>query len=152
MTSDTMKFTRARGAILLAAIGVGLSACTSVPAQTTSAETGGAPALQTQYGPVIGTQEGAGKSVNVFRGVPYGASTEGRRFQVAADPSPWSDPRSADSFGSECPQRPSGDIPVFRSWANTVGTSEDCLFLNVWTRGLSDGKKRPIMVWLHGGR
>ena len=40
---------------------------------------------------------------------------------------------------------------MFKSWENSVGTSEDCLFLNVWTRGLSDGKKRPIMVWLHGG-
>ena len=29
--------------------------------------------------------------------------------------------------------------------------SEDCLRLNVWTAGLKDGKKRPVMVWLHGG-
>ena len=29
--------------------------------------------------------------------------------------------------------------------------SEDCLNLNLWTRGLRDGKKRPVMVWLHGG-
>jgi para-nitrobenzyl esterase len=27
---------------------------------------------------------------------------------------------------------------------------EDCLTLNVWTRGL-DGAKRPVMVWYHGG-
>ena len=29
--------------------------------------------------------------------------------------------------------------------------SEDCLFLNVWTPGLNDAGKRPVMVWLHGG-
>ena len=29
--------------------------------------------------------------------------------------------------------------------------SEDCLFLNVWTPGVNDGGKRPVMVWLHGG-
>ncbi len=27
---------------------------------------------------------------------------------------------------------------------------EDCLFLNIWTPGLDD-KKRPVMVWIHGG-
>ena len=29
--------------------------------------------------------------------------------------------------------------------------SEDCLFLNVWTLGVGATKKRPVMVWLHGG-
>ena len=29
--------------------------------------------------------------------------------------------------------------------------SEDCLRLNIWTAGLDDGKKRPVMVWFHGG-
>jgi para-nitrobenzyl esterase len=27
---------------------------------------------------------------------------------------------------------------------------EDCLVLNIWTQGIGDGKKRPVMVWLHG--
>jgi para-nitrobenzyl esterase len=29
--------------------------------------------------------------------------------------------------------------------------SEDCLVLNVWTPALHDQRKRPVMVWLHGG-
>lgn len=29
--------------------------------------------------------------------------------------------------------------------------SEDCLHLNVWTPGLQDGVKRPVMVWFHPG-
>ena len=28
---------------------------------------------------------------------------------------------------------------------------EDCLVLNVWTNGINDGRKRPVMVWIHGG-
>jgi para-nitrobenzyl esterase len=32
-----------------------------------------------------------------------------------------------------------------------TGESEDCLVLNIWTPALRDGRKRPIMVWLHGG-
>ncbi len=135
----------------VAAAALGLSACTSMEAGAPSASASTAPLLQTAYGPVTGAREGATGGVNVFRGVRYAATTEGRRFQLAADPQPWAEARPATEFGSECPQRPAGDIPVFESWANTVGTSEDCLFLNVWTRGLGDGKKRPIMVWLHGG-
>ena len=34
--------------------------------------------------------------------------------------------------------------------SGTPGMSEDCLFLNIWTPGI-DSKKRPVMVWLHGG-
>ena len=35
--------------------------------------------------------------------------------------------------------------------ADGIAESEDCLVLNVWTRGLSDGGKRPVMFWCHGG-
>lgn len=91
--------------------------------------------MNIKHGAVTGSREGVSGAVNVFRGVRYAATTEGRRFQRAIDPEAWSETASATQFGSECPQRPSGDIPVFRSWANSVGTSEDCLFLNVWTRG-----------------
>ena len=35
--------------------------------------------------------------------------------------------------------------------ADTTPEGEDCLTLNVWTPGLGDGGKRPVMVWLHGG-
>jgi para-nitrobenzyl esterase len=40
---------------------------------------------------------------------------------------------------------------AWRSWARQTGESEDCLVLNVWTPGLRDGRKRPVMVWFHGG-
>ncbi|NCP18676.1 MAG: carboxylesterase/lipase family protein [Erythrobacter sp.] len=136
---------------LAAAAAFGLAGCATTDAGRAVAQADSVPVLRTEYGPVVGSREGDSGTVNVFRGVRYAASTEGRRFQRAADPQPWSQPVSATEFGSECPQRPSGDVPVFASWENSVGTSEDCLFLNVWTRGLGDGKKRPIMVWLHGG-
>ena len=133
------------------AAALALSACVAPGMDAAFAQESAAPLLETRYGAVSGSREGGSGTVSVFRGVRYGASTEGRRFQTAADPQSWSATLPATEFGSECPQRPSPDVPVFASWANTVGTSEDCLFLNVWTRGLGDGKKRPIMVWLHGG-
>ena len=136
---------------IAAAVTLGLSGCATTEAAAPAAQADASPILKTEYGPVVGSSEGESGTVKVFRGVRYGASTEGRRFQRAGDPQPWSQPLPATEFGSECPQRPSPDVPVFASWANTVGTSEDCLFLNVWTRGLGDRKKRSIMVWLHGG-
>ena len=30
-------------------------------------------------------------------------------------------------------------------------TSEDCLYLNVWTAGVGATQKRPVYVYLHGG-
>jgi hypothetical protein len=29
--------------------------------------------------------------------------------------------------------------------------NDNCLNLNIWTPGINDGKKRPVMVWFHGG-
>ena len=106
------------------------------------------PLVKTGYGPVLGTRD---SGVMVFKGVRYAASTEGRRFQPAIAPERWTQPMDASDYGNDCPQIKGGDVPLFASWANDRPDSEDCLFLNVWTRGLGDGKKRPIMVWLHGG-
>ena len=79
--------------------------------------------------------------VHVFKGVRYGAPTGGRnRFMPPMAPAPWAGVRDALAYGAAAPQ--SRSHPV---------TSEDCLFLNVWTRGLGDGGRRPVMVWLHGG-
>ncbi|MAP94258.1 MAG: carboxylesterase, partial [Ponticaulis sp.] len=58
------------------------------------------------------------------------------------------------AFGASCPQTPTGNPGgLFTSWKPVPdpGMSEDCLFLNVWTRGLDDGGDRPVMLWYHGG-
>ena len=33
----------------------------------------------------------------------------------------------------------------------TPATSEDCLFLNVWTAAASSSDRRPVMLWIHPG-
>jgi para-nitrobenzyl esterase len=91
-----------------------------------------------------------------FKGVPYGDTTEGaNRFMPPAKPKPWMGVRSSRQFGHVSPQGPRGgwanDEEAFLfSWDDGI-QGEDCLRVNLWTPGLGDGKKRPVMVWLHGG-
>ncbi len=96
------------------------------------------PVARTQHGPVRGYRD---RGVNVFKGVPYGADTGPRRFQPPVSPTPWTEPREAKSYGPASPQNGRSGEPA----------SEDCLYLNVWTPGLHDGGKRPVMVYIHGG-
>ena len=107
------------------------------------------PVAATKAGKVRGSVE---NGINVFKGVRYGADTATTRFQAPKPPEPWSEVRDALDFGAQAPQPAGGEAGgLFRSWANRKPDSEDCLFLNVWTPGVADKKKRPVMVWLHGG-
>jgi len=102
--------------------------------------------------------------VQVFKGIRHGAEpVGGLRFMPPQKPAPWEDIADATEFGAPAIQMGSGVIasPVtdFQRQLSSIYPvpqetkigNEDCLFLNIWTRGLGDGKKRPVMVWLHGG-
>jgi para-nitrobenzyl esterase len=107
-----------------------------------------APTAKTKAGQVRGA---VSDGIYVFKGVRYGATTEGRRFMAPLPPKPWSGVVDALDYGNQSPQAKAGGTSFFKSWANPRAASEDLLFLNVWTPGLRDGKKRPVMVWFHGG-
>jgi para-nitrobenzyl esterase len=108
------------------------------------------PIANTKYGKVRGLADG---SVKIFKGVPYGAPTSGaNRFMPPKPPEPWSDVRDATRFGNRAPQTDTTGFMEEEVVAlDRTAQSEDCLRLNLWTTGLADGKKRPVMVWCHGG-
>ncbi len=92
------------------------------------------------------------EGIRVFRGIPYGASTEGtNRFRAAKPPAAWTGIRDAIAYGASCPQLTRARPSYAASWANEQSQSEDCLALNIWTAALRDHHRRPVMVWIHGG-
>lgn len=91
-----------------------------------------------------------------YRGIPYGADTSGtNRFMPPQRPEKWTNVRPAVFFGNSAPQdiydRSAESYSAFVDHWNYDVLSEDCLRLNIWTPGLKDAKKRPVLVWLHGG-
>jgi para-nitrobenzyl esterase len=93
------------------------------------------PIVPTSLGAVRGTRE---QGVAVFRGIRYGVAG---RFQAPRAPAGRRDAADALRFGPSCPQR----------GGRYAETSEDCLFLNVWTSEPRPGGRRPVMVYIHGG-
>jgi para-nitrobenzyl esterase len=107
---------------------------------------GGAAVARTTHGQVRGAlQDG----VVVFKGIPYAGSPSGPgRFKPAPRLTPWTGVRDALAYGPQAIQPPDPAWP--KEWKSAL-SDEACLYLNVWTQGLADGRKRPIMFYSHGG-
>jgi para-nitrobenzyl esterase len=137
----------------------------SLPALADAAS--GNPIAKTTYGSISGSVE---DGINVFKGVPYGADTAPVRFQAPLPPAPWTGVKVCNAFVTRAPQLTALRGPQAANAAPSLGTvgmppagaaprvapeagpqSEDCLYLNVFTPGLRDHRKRPVLVYFHGG-
>jgi para-nitrobenzyl esterase len=100
----------------------------------------------TVYGKVRGVRQ---DGLAIFKGIPYAGSPGGAyRFKPAPKLKPWSGVRDATRYGAQAIQPPDPGWP--KEW-KPAESSEECLFLNVWTPGVADGRKRPVMFYSHGG-
>ena len=105
--------------------------------------------VSTSNGPVRGYRA---NGLSIFKGLRYAAPPVGAlRFAPPQKPAPWTQPADALTLGAPAIQvgvepggttggKSAGDPPA----PGQPGTDEDCLFINVWTPGLSG--QRPVMV------
>ncbi len=110
--------------------------------------------VNTESGRVKGVP-GRNVSVMVYKGIPYAAPPVGNlRWKPPVPVTPWDGVRLCDKFGSNAMQAPQAP---FMMWSKefivdtSLGYSEDCLTLNLWTQKDSSSAKKPVVVFIHGG-
>jgi para-nitrobenzyl esterase len=150
---------------------VGAAAASVLPPSATAAEPRPAAAEAPSFcnTTIVGSNENAivettaGKvrgfsrnGIETFLGIPYAGSTAGKaRFEAPTEPAPWTGLRSSMQYGFVSPQEPRAgwaddEVAWMFDW-DDGRPGEDCLRVNIWTPGRNDGRKRSVMVWLHGG-
>ena len=109
--------------------------------------------IKTSGGFVSGVDVSDG-AVRAYKGIPFAKPPVGNlRWREPHPVEPWTGTLAADKFGASCMQpNPTPGHSLFTRifYTPIKPTSEDCLYLNVWTTA-SIGEKRPVMVWIPGG-
>jgi para-nitrobenzyl esterase len=96
------------------------------------------PVVKTTSGDVSGSFN---DSVYAFKGIPY---AKAERFMPPQDPDAWDGVLECNDFGPVAKQ-------IVPWYPDSIQNEKELFSVNVWTQGIMDGKKRPVMLWLHGG-
>ena len=109
--------------------------------------------VQLTSGPISGAHQQVQKQeIWTFKGIPYAAPpVGGLRWKPPQPVASWTNVRACTEFGPSCPQSGGGEEPFSVPALSAGKTSEDCLYLNVWTPAKSSKDRLPVMVWIHGG-
>ncbi len=107
--------------------------------------------VSTKYGNVRGyTDDG----IYAFKGIPY---AKAERFLPPQAPDKWEGIKQCTVFGPQAMQNTAqkwegqSDYNFGFQFNREPMDEKECFVLNVWTKGINDGKKRPVWVWIHGG-
>jgi para-nitrobenzyl esterase len=86
--------------------------------------------------------------VGEFKGIPFAAPPVGNlRWKAPQPVQPWQGVRKTIAFGPACMQ----GAQLLKQMGSTQPTSEDCLFIDVWTPANAPADKLPVIAWIYGG-
>ncbi|MEO5910764.1 MAG: carboxylesterase family protein [Pelobium sp.] len=107
--------------------------------------------VPTKYGKVRGYIDAG---IYAFKGIPY---AKAERFMAPEAPDKWDDVKQCTTFGPQVLQGSSlnwggqSDYNFGFQFPKEPQDEKNSFVLNVWSKGVKDGKKRPVLVWIHGG-
>jgi len=140
-----------------------LSSAAAIATHPNLAASAPPPDATTTGGRIAGSRN---DGIFTFKAIPYGADTRQTRFLPPQKVSPWTDVKPCLEWPPRAPQQapdrprpnPANRVnaaegsPIHYHLPPDEGIqSEDCLYLNVWTPGLRDHRRRPVLVYFHGG-
>jgi para-nitrobenzyl esterase len=100
--------------------------------------------VKVEQGLVQGTSE---DGLTVYRGIPFAAPPVGDlRWKAPQPAAKWEGVKQTTKFAPSPIQSMGMGGPGGGS-----GSSEDCLYLNIWTPAKSAGDRIPVLVWIYGG-
>ena len=107
------------------------------------------PIIQTDKGKVSGSTE---DGLLIFKSIPFAKPPMGSlRWKAPVPAESWTDTLECKVFAASPMQN---DPKPFYCWSEEFiappePLSEDCLYLNVWTKDTQ--KKKPVVMWIYGG-
>jgi para-nitrobenzyl esterase len=109
--------------------------------------------LSIEGGLILESESMSTGTVRAYMGIPYAAPPVGRlRWRPPQPVRAWSKVRRANEPGPSAVQADTGEFgPWTKEFIFNGHTSEDCLYLNLWTAAKQADERLPVLVYIHGG-